>query len=71
MSVDRRLDPELLAGFHQEVDGYLPVISQGLAAFSRLGDPDSLVEPHRLVHTIKGTASLLGLTELTETAGQG
>jgi chemosensory pili system protein ChpA (sensor histidine kinase/response regulator) len=71
MSMDRRLDPELLAGFRQEVDGYLPVISQGLEAFSRLGDPDSLVEPHRLVHTIKGTASLLGLPELTETAGHG
>jgi len=71
MSVDRRLDPELLAGFRQEVDGYLPVISQGLAAFSRLGNADSLVEPHRLVHSIKGTASLLGLPELTEIAGHG
>jgi chemosensory pili system protein ChpA (sensor histidine kinase/response regulator) len=71
MSMDKRLDPELLAGFHREVDGYLPVISQGIEAFSRLGDRESLVEPHRLVHSIKGTASLLGLSELAQTAGQG
>jgi chemosensory pili system protein ChpA (sensor histidine kinase/response regulator) len=71
MSTERELDPELLAGFRAEVDGYLPVIRQGIEEFSRLGDPDSLVEPHRLVHTIKGTASLLGLLELAENAGQG
>ena len=71
MSTDRRLDPELLAGFRQEVDGYLPVISQGIEAFSRLGDRESLVEPHQLVHSIKGTASLLGLSDLAQIAGQG
>ncbi len=71
MSAERELDPELVAGFRAEVDGYLPVIRQGIEKFSRLGDPDSLVEPHRLVHTIKGTASLLGLSELAENAGQG
>jgi chemosensory pili system protein ChpA (sensor histidine kinase/response regulator) len=64
-------DPELLAGFRAEVRGYLPVICRGLDELSRLGDPDSLVEPYRLFHTIKGAASMLGLADLEETALRG
>ncbi len=71
MSAGGALDPELLAGFREEVRGYLPAIRQGIAAYSRRGDKGSLVEPHRLVHTIKGAASLLGLAELAANAGQG
>jgi chemosensory pili system protein ChpA (sensor histidine kinase/response regulator) len=71
MSLGQPLDPELLAGFRAEVHGYLPLIGQGIEEFSRAGDPASLVEPHRLVHTIKGAASMLGLAELAESARQG
>jgi chemosensory pili system protein ChpA (sensor histidine kinase/response regulator) len=72
MTEGRALDhPELLAGFRDEVRGYLPVIRQGIEEFSRLGDRGCLVEPHRLVHTIKGSASLLGLPELAATAALG
>jgi chemosensory pili system protein ChpA (sensor histidine kinase/response regulator) len=70
MSTSRALDPELLAGFREEVRGYLPAIRQGIDAFSHRRDRDSLVEPHRLVHTIKGAASQLGLAELAADAGR-
>jgi chemosensory pili system protein ChpA (sensor histidine kinase/response regulator) len=71
MSLGQPLDPELLAGFRAEIHGYLPLIGQGIEEFSRAGDAASLIEPHRLVHTIKGAASMLGLAELAESARQG
>jgi chemosensory pili system protein ChpA (sensor histidine kinase/response regulator) len=71
MSAGRARNPELLAGFREEVRGYLPVIREGLDEFSRHGDPDRLAEPHRLVHTIKGAASMLGLPEMADIARRG
>lgn len=64
-------NPALLAGFREEVRGYLPVIRSGIEEFCRRADRDGLVEPHRLVHTIKGSAALLGLPELAATATLG
>lgn len=71
MSAGRARNPELLAGFREEVRGYLPVIREGLDEFSRHGDPDRLAEPHRLVHTIKGAAAMLGLPEMADLARRG
>jgi chemosensory pili system protein ChpA (sensor histidine kinase/response regulator) len=71
MSTGRARNPELLAGFREEVRGYLPIIREGLDEFYRRGDPDRLAEPHRLAHTIKGAASMLGLPELADIARRG
>jgi chemosensory pili system protein ChpA (sensor histidine kinase/response regulator) len=71
MSAPRAPSPEVLAGFREEVRGYLPLIRRGLDEFARGGDLDCLAEPHRLVHTIKGAAAMLGLAEMAEAARQG
>jgi chemosensory pili system protein ChpA (sensor histidine kinase/response regulator) len=70
MSAPRAPSPEVLAGFREEVRGYLPLIRSGLDEFARRGDLDCLAEPHRLVHTIKGAAAMLGLAEMAEAARQ-
>ncbi len=65
------IDPDILAGFHSEVAGYLPAVRDGLARFRAApADPDTLTEPHRCVHTIKGAASMVGLTGLSHIAYQ-
>ena len=71
MTAPRAPSPEVLAGFREEVRGYLPLIRRGLDEFARRGDLDCLAEPHRLVHTIKGAAAMLGLAEMAEAARQG
>ncbi|HVT18336.1 MAG TPA: Hpt domain-containing protein [Thermoanaerobaculia bacterium] len=64
----RPVDPEVMAGFLEEARGYLPAIRGGLAAFAPAGDGTWLVEPRRMVHSIKGTAAMLGLAELAQVA---
>ncbi len=65
----RSIDPEILAGFLAEVRGYLPRIASalkmaGTAQESGAMDPRALDEPYRLMHSIKGASSMIGLQEL-------
>lgn len=61
----RKVDPEILRGFIDEAQGYLPQIRQGIAALVEDGSRfEVLEEIHRLCHSIKGAASMVGLSVL-------
>ena len=63
--MNARIDREVLAGFIDEVRQYLPQIRAGLeAARANPGAYESLDQIHRLVHTIKGAGSMIGLPRL-------
>ncbi len=65
----RPIDPEILAGFLAEVRGYLPRIASALAG-ARDGDrdPKAFAEAYRLMHSIKGASSMIGLAGLSHIA---
>jgi chemosensory pili system protein ChpA (sensor histidine kinase/response regulator) len=66
----RQVDKELLAGFVAEARGYLPVILRAISAFrANPADQQSLEPAQRLAHTIKGAASMVGLSALSQVAG--
>jgi len=63
------IDREILFGFVEEARGYLPRILAGVDALVR--DPDAtapLEEAHRLMHSIKGASSMVGLAPLSHMA---
>ncbi len=60
--------PEILRGFVAESRSYL-VNLRGLAEWS--GSPADLAEGYRLLHSVRGAASMLGLNSLAATAGAG
>lgn len=63
------VDPEVLAGFQDEVKGYLPVVRDGIAKYrASATEVEALFEAYRHVHTIKGAASMVGLAELSHVA---
>ena len=62
-------DPELLDCFRDEVGGYLPAIAEALARSEATVTPDDLERLHRHAHSVKGSAALLGFTELATVAG--
>ena len=69
--MNRSVDPEILDGFLAEAFGYLPPVRGGLARFRE--DPTDaarLEEAHRFLHTIKGAASMVGITGLSHIAYQ-
>ena len=56
----------VISGFIEEVNAYLPTLFKGVSALKT--DPhqnDLLEEIHRLVHTIKGAAAMIGITGLS------
>ncbi len=60
---------EILSGFVDEANGYLPELRAGLVAFR--AEPvggEQLEVAHRGVHTIKGAAAMVGLPELSHIA---
>ncbi len=66
----RRVSPEVLDGFFSEVRGYLPRIQRSLdGAGSSPPALDELEEAYRLTHSIKGTASMVNLQEMSRVAG--
>ncbi len=66
----RRVDPEVLEGFFFEVKGYLPRMRRSLESFaSQPSRPEELQEAYRLMHSIKGTSSMVDLGELSHIAG--
>ena len=62
---------DTVKGFFEEVKGYIQPITEGIQSFSQNpGQLDALEEAHRLVHTIKGAASLLDFMGLSHVAGE-
>ncbi|MBX3398802.1 MAG: Hpt domain-containing protein [Gemmataceae bacterium] len=67
--MSRTVDPDILLGFLEEAEGYLPAIRAGLAAIRENPlDVAASEEAHRGVHTIKGAAAMVGLDGLSHLA---
>jgi len=65
----RRVDREILQGFVEEAQSYLPRVSKIVETVSTNGsDVEALEEAHRLLHSIKGAAAMIGLTPLAHVA---
>lgn len=65
----RHVDRAALAGFIAEVSDYLPVIRQAAEMPATAEDlAEALEQAHRLLHSIKGTASMIGLSALSHVA---
>ena len=65
----RELDEKVIAGFIEEVKGYMPLIIQGIKTFQADSDQvTEIEEAFRYVHTIKGASSMVGLTNLSHIA---
>ena len=65
----KNLDRDVILGFVEEAKSYLPKIKSNLDSFYK--DPeqmDCLAEAHRLVHSIKGASSMVGLGSLSHMA---
>jgi len=62
-------DPELLATFRAEVDERLASLSAGLLQLETQASPRQLIAAlFRDAHTVKGSARMMGLTKVLETA---
>ncbi len=67
----RSVDQVVLKQFIEEAEGYLPAIQEGVDAVdSGSLAPELLEAAHRYAHTIRGTAAMVGLTELSRAAEQ-
>ena len=65
----RSIDKAILAGFVEEVKGYLPAITEGIRSLHEdPHQPEVIEETHRYAHTIKGAASMVGLASLSHIA---
>ncbi len=62
---------EMIKDFIEEVGSYIPTLINGLESLKKeAGQSEALEESHRLVHTIKGASSLVGLNGLSHIAFQ-
>ena len=62
---------EMIKDFFEEVGSYIPTLINGLESLkNEPGQNEALEESHRLVHTIKGASSLVGLNGLSHIAFQ-
>ena len=62
---------EMIKNFIEEVRSYIPTLINGLESLKNEAEQtDALEESHRLVHTIKGASSLVGLNGLSQIAFQ-
>lgn len=62
------VDQEVLSGFLDEAESYLPSILDGIAAMASDPDAETVKEAHRLTHTIAGAGAMVGLEELGQAA---
>lgn len=62
-----RLNPEIAAAFAEEAHSFLGQAAEGVAQWAA-GDLDAAERSRRLVHTVKGAASMIGLASLANTA---
>lgn len=59
------MDAELLQGFIEEAESYLPTIRQGIELYAAdASRAEDLKTAYRQVHTIKGAALMVGLAEI-------
>jgi chemosensory pili system protein ChpA (sensor histidine kinase/response regulator) len=58
-----KLSPEIALGFMEEAQGYFAQMRESFIDWAT-GNTNALDEPRRLVHTIKGAASMIGLPAL-------
>jgi chemosensory pili system protein ChpA (sensor histidine kinase/response regulator) len=59
------MDAELLQGFIEEAESYLPTIRQGIELYAAdTSRAEDLKTAYRQVHTIKGAALMVGLAEI-------
>lgn len=63
------VDPKILEGFFAEVRGYVPRMRRDLELVDSLEEKDAIDELYRLVHSIKGTASMVGQPQLSRVSG--
>jgi chemosensory pili system protein ChpA (sensor histidine kinase/response regulator) len=62
---------EAIESFVEEIRDALPKLRRAFAVMHACpDDPDAPVEAHRLTHSIKGTAALVGLAKLSQIADQ-
>ncbi len=62
---------EMIKGFIEEVESYIPSLIDGLKSLKEKPDQrEVLEETHRLVHIVKGASSLVGLIGLSHVAFQ-
>ena len=62
---------EMIKNFIEEVESYIPTLANGLESLQKnAAQSEALEESHRLVHTIKGASSLVGLNGLSHIAFQ-
>ncbi len=60
-------DAEIVLGFIEEVEGYVPELRSSLAVLEiRAKDRDALDDCYRLAHTIKGTAAMMELPQISQ-----
>jgi chemosensory pili system protein ChpA (sensor histidine kinase/response regulator) len=63
------MNAEILQGFIEEAEGYLPTIRQGISDYqTSKTNLEAIQTAHRQVHTIKGAAMMVGLPEISEIA---
>jgi chemosensory pili system protein ChpA (sensor histidine kinase/response regulator) len=64
--MDSSLGNEIVTGFIEEVEGYLPDMNRCLQTLEQdRTHRTSLAELHRITHTIKGAAAMVGLDDLS------
>ena len=69
--MSRPLKAEMIKGFIEEVKSYIPSLTSGLDSLKAGSDrSEVLEETHRLVHTVKGASSMVGLAGLSHIAFQ-
>ena len=69
--MSRPCKAEMIKGFIEEVKSYIPSLTSGLDSLKAASDNgEVLEETHRLVHTVKGASSMVGLAGLSQIAFQ-
>ncbi|CAB1057710.1 Signal transduction histidine kinase CheA [Olavius sp. associated proteobacterium Delta 1] len=69
--MSRALKAEMIKGFIEEVTSYIPSLTAGLESLKAGSDSSEVLEEtHRLVHTVKGASSMVGLAGLSHIAFQ-
>jgi len=69
--MSRPLKAEMIKGFIEEVKSYIPALTTGLESLKSGSErSEVLEETHRLVHTVRGASSMVGLVGLSHIASQ-
>ncbi len=67
----RSSSDEIIEGYIEEVKTYIPSLNEGIETLKQNPEDKSIIEEvHRLVHTIKGASSMIGIYGLSHIAYQ-